>query len=228
MQQKIFIGLVLTLVIVIFIPLYWATEPGRQEAARARQQAEAVARGAELYALNCATCHGLTGEGIDAPALKGNQLDADIMKKIISRGISGTEMPAWSVEEGGLLQSHQIEDLIMFIRNWDQSLIEASSVPTPPSVPAPTPSPPPPPTASAINADELYAVNCAACHGVNRQGVSGLGPTLTPESLGALSDAAIRNTILNGRPDTPMMPFKDTFSPEEIDALLQLIKYASP
>ncbi len=42
MQRKIFIGLALTLVIVIFIPLYWVTEPGRQEAALARQQAEEV------------------------------------------------------------------------------------------------------------------------------------------------------------------------------------------
>ncbi len=49
MQQKILIGLVLTLIIVIFIPLYWAAEPGRQEAARERQQAEAVEREARPY-----------------------------------------------------------------------------------------------------------------------------------------------------------------------------------
>ena len=89
---------------------------------------------------------------------------------------------------------------------------------------APTPAPTPP----AINANELYATNCAACHGVKREGVTGLGLVLTPESLAALSDAEVRNTILNGRIGTAMPPHKGTLSAEQIDTLLQLIKYTSP
>ena len=94
----------------------------------------------------------------------------------------------------------------------------------PKAVPTPAPVPTPP----TISASELYATNCAACHGGNRQGVSGLGPALTPQRLAALSDTEIRDTILNGRPDTPMPPWKDILSAEEIDALLQFIKYTSP
>ncbi len=121
MQKKIFIGLALTLIIVIFIPVYWAMEPTRQEAALNRQQAEALER-----------------------------------------------------------------------------------------------------------VGEPYASSCAICHGVNRKGVPGLGTALTPDSLATLSDTETRDVILNGQPGTEMAAYKEILSPEEIDALLQLIKHTSP
>ncbi len=96
MQQKILIGLTLTLIIVFFIPIYWVTEPARQEAARERQQVEAVGRGAELYTSSCAGCHGSEGEGKIGPALKGTQLDEDNLEKIIARGVPETGIAAWS------------------------------------------------------------------------------------------------------------------------------------
>ncbi len=80
----------------------------------------------------------------------------------------------------------------------------------------------------AIDARALYEANCVACHGANRQGISELGPTLTPQSLAELSDTEIRDTILNGRLGTAMAGFKGRLNQEEIDALLQLIKYTPP
>ncbi len=83
-------------------------------------------------------------------------------------------------------------------------------------------------TPSAIDAGALYETNCVACHGANRQGIPNLGPALTPDSLAALSDTEIKDTISNGRPNTAMPPWKDTLSSEEIDALVQFIKNTSP
>ena len=80
----------------------------------------------------------------------------------------------------------------------------------------------------AMDASALYEANCGACHGANRQGIFELGPTLIPQSLAELSDAEIRDTILNGKLDTIMMGFKGRLNQEEIDALLQLIKYTFP
>ena len=80
----------------------------------------------------------------------------------------------------------------------------------------------------AIDASALYEANCVSCHGANRQGVSGLGPTLTPQSLAELSDTEIGDTILNGRLGTAMTGFKGRLNQEEIDALIQLSKYTSP
>ena len=84
------------------------------------------------------------------------------------------------------------------------------------------------PTTPAIDADKLYATNCVACHGANRQGMPNLGPALIPESMAELSDTEIKETILNGKLNTAMPPWKDTLSSEEIDALVQFIKYTSP
>jgi mono/diheme cytochrome c family protein len=70
--------------------------------------------------------------------------------------------------------------------------------------------------------------NCVPCHGESRHGVYGSGGALTPESLAGRSDVAIKETISQGIPYTAMPAFKPALSPEEIDALLQLIKYTSP
>jgi mono/diheme cytochrome c family protein len=80
----------------------------------------------------------------------------------------------------------------------------------------------------AIDASALYEANCVACHGANRQGISELGPTLTPQSLAELNDTEIRDAILKGRPGTAMVGFKDRLNQEEIDALIRLIKHTSP
>lgn len=180
MQQKIFIGLVLTLIIVIFIPIYWAMEPGRQEAARERQQAEAVERGAELYTLQCAGCHGSGGGGGIGPPLKDSQLDEETLEKIIARGVAGTAMPAFGEEDGGLLKRHQIKYLVTFIRNLNQSLIESPSAPTPALAPSPTETPVPTqapvesledikydpntPDNILLSGKRTFQSSCSACH----------------------------------------------------------------
>lgn len=232
MLAKILIGLLLTLIVVIFIPVYWAMESGRQEAARERQKVEAMTRGARLYSAQCAVCHGRAGEGKDGPALKGTRLDENALAKTITRGIAGTQMPAMGEADGGPLKEHQIKDLITFILNWNQSLLPSSpaSAPTPrlPPTPTPTPTTPPSPPPPARDSGELYTARCAVCHGVKREGVSGLGPALTPESLAKLNDAVIKETILKGRTGTLMPPFRDALSPEEIDHLIQFIKYTPP
>ncbi len=84
------------------------------------------------------------------------------------------------------------------------------------------------PTTPSVDAKKLYTTSCVACHGANRQGLPNLGPALTPQSLAELSDTEVKDTILNGRPNTAMPPWKDTLSSEEIDALTQLIKHTSP
>lgn len=193
MQQKILIGLALTLTIVIFIAIYWATEAGRQEAASERQRAEAVERGAGLYISNCALCHGFQGEGGIGPRLQGTQLDEDVLERIIARGVPGTAMSAWSEEDGGPYKRHEIRDLVTFIKNWDSALLEElmaeevttpTPTPTPPSTPTPgiTPTPtatpvwtpvasledirydPDTPESILLSGKRTFQSSCPACH----------------------------------------------------------------
>ena len=97
-----------------------------------------------------------------------------------------------------------------------------SPLATMPTPPAETKAPESAATEEPVLAAELYQARCAACHGANRQGVPGFAPALTPESLAALSESEIKNTISAGRPGTAMPAF-NTLSPEEVDALFQLI-----
>jgi cytochrome c55X len=53
---------------------------------------------------------------------------------------------------------------------------------------------------------ELVAEDCGSCHGMTRKG--GLGSPLLPEALAAMSVEAVAETILEGRPGTPMPPWK--------------------
>ena len=162
MQQKILIGLALTLIIVIFIPIYWAMEPARQKAAHERQQVEAMGRGAEVYTSSCAACHGIQGEGEIGPALKGTQLDEDNLEKIIARGIPETTMVAWGEDDDGPLRGHQIEDLVTFIRNWDSALVTATEE----EAGADTLAPQPPPTATTPTeaGQVIFEQSCKSCH----------------------------------------------------------------
>lgn len=240
MQQKILIGLALTLIIVIFIPVYWAMESGRQEAAGERQKAEAVERGAGLYISSCASCHGAQGEGKIGPPLKDTQLDETVLEKIISRGSPGTAMPALSEDEGGSLKNHEIRDVVIFIENWDSALLEelvAEDATIPTTVPTSTPA-----LSSTsdlvVEGRQLFSeLGCIACHKINGEGGE-VGPSMvglfgsareldTEEKVAAdreyleesIEDPGAK--VVKGYP--AVMP-KSSLSDGQIDALIEFIE----
>jgi len=59
----------------------------------------------------------------------------------------------------------------------------------------------------------LVRQDCGSCHGMRLTG--GLGPALTPEALKDKPAAALINTILRGRPGTPMPPWNTFLSESE-------------
>ncbi|MGB3701552.1 MAG: c-type cytochrome [Anaerolineales bacterium] len=75
-------------------------------------------RGAQLFTLNCALCHGAEGEGRiggnlnkDWPSLRPDLL----VKSVIENGVEGSVMPAWSQANGGPLSDEDINDIVAFI-----------------------------------------------------------------------------------------------------------------
>ena len=60
----------------------------------------------------------------------------------------------------------------------------------------------------------LVLQDCGSCHGMRLTG--GLGPPLTPDALKDKPADALINSILQGRPGTPMPPWKSMLS--EADA----------
>ena len=79
--------------------------------------------------------------------------------------------------------------------------------------------------AAAPDAAQIYATQCASCHGVDRFG--GTGPALLPENLERLRKPAAVDTIANGRIATQMPAFRDTLSKSDIDALVAYV-YSPP
>ncbi len=72
-----------------------------------------VQAGADLYAANCAACHGQKGEGGIAPSLASLQLTADEIVAIVRDGKQGDEgaMPPF----GSRLSDQEVQNLAAFV-----------------------------------------------------------------------------------------------------------------
>lgn len=94
-----------------------------------------VKRGEEVYQTNCASCHGVNGEGVNAPAL-GNQSALahnkdEFIRYAIEKGRQDTPMPAFEDK----LTAADIDNVTAFIRSrasgWKAEKIVLSALPTP-------------------------------------------------------------------------------------------------
>ncbi len=70
----------------------------------------------------------------------------------------------------------------------------------------------------------LLKHDCGACHGLTLGG--GLGPPLTPSALRETPTEVLRQTILYGRKGTPMPPFANLLSTDEVDWLIASMRQA--
>lgn len=68
----------------------------------------------------------------------------------------------------------------------------------------------------------LLKHDCGSCHGMTLKG--GLGPSLRPADIGDISDEALVETILNGRPGTPMAPWRISLDENEAGWLVGRLK----
>ncbi len=81
---------------------------------------------------------------------------------------------------------------------------------------------------SARQAELIHLLrhDCGACHGMTLKG--GLGLPLVPERLEAFSDEALIATVLDGRPGTPMPPWRFLLSETEAAWLVRRLKEGVP
>jgi cytochrome c55X len=68
----------------------------------------------------------------------------------------------------------------------------------------------------------LLKHDCGSCHGMTLKG--GLGPSLRPDVIGERSDDLLIETILNGRPGTPMAPWRISLNADEARWLVRRLK----
>ena len=120
-----FAGVVVVILLIVAFPLYIAVDDARRVGADAERQAALVGLGTRIWSLNCAECHGVMGQGVDAPALNSQQFLTNASDLQIHRltavGVPGTDMPAWWNEIGGPLTDEQIAAVVAYMRSWEPS-----------------------------------------------------------------------------------------------------------
>jgi mono/diheme cytochrome c family protein len=123
-------GLVFMVILILGFVLYGIREPTLLANAAHEQQATYARLGDGLFANNCAACHGRGATGGDAPTLNAKQFltttSDEQMRLLIAGGVSGTSMPAWSLDFGGPLTDEQIRQLVAYLRSLQPN---APSVP---------------------------------------------------------------------------------------------------
>ncbi len=133
--------------------------------------------GAQLFAKNCAPCHGLYGQGGLNPGRVGDMItsisssdflktrDDITLRNIISLGQPDSGMTAFSSSNGGSLSDDQIDALVAYIRSWETN--------PPPELPTPTAAPTQPsatasaPTGQSVFAEKILPIlqaKCQMCH----------------------------------------------------------------
>ena len=176
-------------------------------------QSEVAANNYQKY---CALCHGENREGYKndhAPSLRSKSLmESGIAHQVLrpmQYGRAGTAMGGYLDEVGGPMTLDETWNLTYWLfeqAGYDR--IRMSTLPV---------------KGDQISGGELFQQHCSQCHGKNGEGVN--APAITNKSaLAHNTDEFIRHAITYGRQNTPMQPFKDKLSAQQIDDLTAFLR----
>lgn len=209
-DRHIWIGLALTVLLVIALGFAWFTESSRIAEASKSIEKMNLTRGRTLYVDNCTSCHGTRGEGglgkpLNSKALLATASD-EVLIETIKAGRPNTTMPAWSQGNGGPLTDEDIRQIVAFLRAWEPTAPEIKTEFVP----------------SAARGATLFSSTCEICHGVDGKG--GTAPSLNDlNRLKSLNDDWYSQTIANGRPAKGMPTWGTVLSPNQIQDLVALM-----
>ena len=125
-------GLVFIVLLLAGFIAYRLREPTLRRDAQRAQTASYTDIGRQLFVANCAQCHGndATGGGT-APTLNSREFlkstTDDQIFALVSGGVSGTEMPAWSLDYGGTMTAEQVRQLVTYLRSLQPNAPSISS-----------------------------------------------------------------------------------------------------
>ena len=178
----------------------------------------AVADFATLYGQNCAACHGANGQNGASIDLANPEYQALVddatLRKWISGGMPGTEMPAFARSDGGMLTEAQVNVLIAGMRKrWSHANVFAGAAPPYAQVPA----------GDVHAGEQSYQARCAGCHAPSQQQIT------APDYLAIVGNQALRTLIIAGRPDVGQPDWRHDspngtaarpLSPQEVDDIV--------
>jgi len=117
-------GLVFMVLLLAGFVAYRVREPGLRRDATRSQTKSYTAIGTQLFAANCAQCHGAQASGGgNAPTLNSQQFlkqtSDDQIRSLISTGVPGSAMSAWSLDNGGTLTDEQVSQIVTYVRSLE-------------------------------------------------------------------------------------------------------------
>jgi mono/diheme cytochrome c family protein len=170
----------------------------------------------QLYAQNCAGCHGANGRIGGARPLNDPLYLAfaggEVLRQVVAKGVPGTAMPGFAQTSGGNLTDRQIDLLVEGMNaQWGRPE-DFKSVALPPYRPE-----------SAVAGDPrrgatAFLSNCTQCHGPDGKGGLYAGAIIDPNYLALVSDQSLRSTIVAGRPDLGMPDWRSRLPGEPMSA----------
>jgi len=184
---------------IMAISLAWIM-PGKAQ----NQDEGKLQLGAQIFAENCAVCHGSDGKGRVGATLAKDwpSIRPDLrVKTTIENGVTGSVMPPWGQANGGPLTEEEIDALVYYILSWQTDGPELI-YPTPTAIPRPAITPPPGVLGDPNQGAVLYDHNCAVCHGPNGEGR--VGETLAKDWPSIRPDLQVQATIQRGIPGSAM------------------------
>lgn len=174
-------------------------------------------------------CHGDDGRGrVGANLQDFPGIEPDIaMRSVITEGVSGSVMPAWSEVNGGPLAESDIDDITTYLLGVLGG--------TEPVVPAPTYQPPEIEPLPAVEGDPaqgavVFDRNCVACHGEHAEG--GFGWPLAKAWPGNQPEVFIKSVVASGIENTIMPGWAQDvggpLSSDQVDDVTAYILTLSP
>lgn len=204
-----------------------------------------IAKGKELFAVNCATCHGADGDGKGQAAYlldpKPRDLTAGLFRLVstknmvaqpedtyraITFGMPGSSMPPWD-----RLSEEDRWALVHYVRSLAQKKGKAPEQIEPGPEPVAD-------AQSVVRGRQLFLTNCAACHGAFGRGDGGQkqvtsdGYPIRPRDLtlgifkGSSEGKQLYYRIRGGIPGSPM-PATETLSDEDLWHVVHYVKSLS-
>ncbi len=157
MQIKIVIGTVAFMIAMMVLGYSALREQSRMARFTNAELGRSIEAGAEIFANNCATCHGVDATAQECFDAVGNQiacqglplnynglLCGDVSQRMVDMGWGGTKanyilttisagrgaMPTWSDHFGGPLRPDQVQNVANFVLNFESETLCAAPVVT--------------------------------------------------------------------------------------------------
>ena len=205
-------GAVLLFLFVLAFPVYWLVQPAKLEAAQEAADANYAMHGEGMIGEIRRSFLAFDATGGIGPALNSQQFLLSVSDKqmhhLISTGVPGTLMGAYSADFNGPFTQQQITGIVKYLRSFQ---------PTAPDFPqwhSPL-------AQTDLDGGELYAIGCSFCHGIDLEG--NVGPPLGAGSDAAFSDDAfLEERIREGIGEMPA--FGRVFTDDQIESIIDFLR----